>query len=94
MKITLTIPDSSVPAVQARVDKYNAGSGQPSITIEQWRQLQSDEQTAQEVAQFESAILDFMRPVGAEIAAAAGGDIAKITAALDTGKTAALKTLS
>jgi hypothetical protein len=94
MKITLTIPDSSVPAVQARVDKYNAGSGQPSITIEQWRQLQSDEQTAQEVAQFSASLLDLMRPMGAEIAAAAGGDVAKITAALDAGKTAALKTLS
>jgi hypothetical protein len=41
-----------------------------------------------------SALIDLMRPVGAEIAAAAGGDIAKITAALNAGKTAALKTLS
>ena len=94
MKIPLTIPDSAVPAVQARVDKYNAGSGEKPITIEQWRQLQSDEQTAQEVAQFSASLLDLMSPVGAEIAAAAGGDVAKITAALEAGKTAALKTLS
>ncbi len=93
MNIILTIPDSAVPAVQARVDKYNAGSNKDPITIEQWRQLQSDEQTVQEVAQFESVVLDFMRPVGAEIAAAAGGDITKITAALDAGKNAALATL-
>ena len=94
MNITLTIPDSAVPAVQARVDKYNAGSGEDPITIEQWRQLQSDEQTAQEVAQFSTSLLDLMLPVGAEIAAAAGGDVTKITAALEAGKTAALKTLS
>lgn len=94
MNITITIPDSAVPAVQARVDKYNAGSGLPPITIERWRQLQSDEQTAQEVSQFADALINLMRPVGAEIAAAAGGDIAKITAALEAGKTAALETLT
>lgn len=42
----------------------------------------------------EARLLDLMSPVGAEIAAAAGGDVAKITAALEAGKTAALKTLS
>ena len=41
-----------------------------------------------------ASLLDLMSPVGAEIAAAAGGDVTKITAALEAGKTAALKTLS
>ncbi len=41
-----------------------------------------------------AALLDLMSPVGAEISAAAGGDITKIVAALDAGKTAALATLA
>jgi hypothetical protein len=94
MNITITIPDSSLDAVHARVAQYNAISGQPPITIEQWRQRQSDEQTAREVEQFTALMLDLMRPVGIEIAAAAGGDSAKIAAALQAGKTAALKAIA
>lgn len=94
MNITLTIPDSAVPAYQALVDKYNAGSGHPPVDITGLAQIFQDETTARNVAQFNASLLDLMSPVGAEIAAAAGGDITKITAALDAGKTAALKTLS
>lgn len=52
--------------------------------------VQCDRFAAEQAA----SLLDLMSPVGAEIAAAAGGDVAKITAALEAGKTAALKTLS
>lgn len=94
MNITLTIPDSAVPAYQAVVDKYNAGSGRPPVDITGLAQIFQDETTARNVAQFTAALLDLMRPVGDEISAAAGGDIAKIAAALDAGKTAALATLA
>ena len=43
--------------------------------------------------QQETALLDLMRPVGAEIAAAAGGDPENIASALEAGKTAALAAL-
>lgn len=42
----------------------------------------------------EAKLLELMHPVGAEIATAAGGDIAKITAALEAGKAAALENLT
>lgn len=42
----------------------------------------------------EAQLLELMRPVGAEIAAAAGGDPVKIAAALEVGKTAALAAIA
>lgn len=50
MTITTTIPDTAVPAWQARVDLFNAGSGQPAVTIEQFCQMNCDIETAQNVA--------------------------------------------
>lgn len=50
MTITTTIPDTAVPAWQARVDQYNAGSGQPPITIDQFCQMNRDIETTQFVA--------------------------------------------
>ncbi len=93
MNITITIPDSAIAAEQARVDQFNSGSGQPPLTLQQFAQMERDELTAQRVAAYESKLLDLMRPVGAEIAAAAGGDPVKIAAALEAGKAAALATL-
>jgi len=49
MDILTTIPTDSVPAWQAVVDKYNAGSGQPAVTIEQFAQIFRDEETARYV---------------------------------------------
>ena len=94
MNITITIPDSAIAAEQARVDLFNSGSGQPPLTLQQFAQMERDELTAQRVAAYEAKLLDLMRPVGAEIAAAANGDQAKIIAALEAGKTAALATLN
>ena len=50
MKISTTIPDTTIPAWQARVDQYNAGSGQSPITIEQFCQMNRDIETGQYVA--------------------------------------------
>jgi hypothetical protein len=47
----------------------------------------------EEVRATEARLLELMKPVGAEIAAAAGGDPVKIAAALEAGKAAALATL-
>lgn len=50
MHILTTIPDDSIPAWQARVDQFNAGSGQPAVNIEQFAQILRDEETARYVA--------------------------------------------
>ena len=50
MNITTTIPDETIPAWQARVDQYNAGSGQPPVDIEGFAQAFRDEETARYVA--------------------------------------------
>ena len=57
MNIKTTIPDEAIPAWQYRVDQFNAGSGQPPVTIEQFAQLECDETTAQRVAAHEASIL-------------------------------------
>ena len=49
MNITLTIPNYALAAEQARVDQYNAGSGQPPLTIQEFAQLERDEVTATRV---------------------------------------------
>ena len=51
MNITTTIPDESVVAWQYRVDQFNAGSGLPPVTVEQFIQLTTDEETARLVAE-------------------------------------------
>lgn len=50
MNILTIIPDESLPAWQAVVDKFNAGSGKPAVTIEQFAQIFRDEETARYVA--------------------------------------------
>lgn len=50
MKITTTIPDETIPAWQARVDQYNAGSGKPAVSIEEFAQINRDVETSQYVA--------------------------------------------
>lgn len=50
MNILTTIPDSSIPAWQAVVDKFNTGSGKPAVTIEQFAQIFRDEETTRYVA--------------------------------------------
>ena len=50
MTISTTIPDESIPAWQARVDQYNAGSGLPPVDIEGFAQIFRDEETARFVA--------------------------------------------
>lgn len=95
MTLTLTIPDSAVAAwTAARLDPFNASSGQPPLTIEQLKQLELDEETARHEAAYKSALRAQMTAVADEIIAAAEGDPQKIMAALEAGKTAALETLS
>lgn len=90
----MTYTPKNLPAWKHRVDQFNAGSNQPHVTVDEFIQAHLDEEEARHAAQFNSSLLDLMRPVGAEIAIAAGGDVTKIAAALEAGKTAALKTLA
>lgn len=94
MNITLTIPDSALPAWNARLSQFNAGSGQPPITLQQLKQLELDEETASRTAAYQFALRAQMTAVADEIITAAAGDPEKIVAALEAGKTAALETLS
>lgn len=50
MTLTTNIPDETIPAWQARVDQYNAGSGLPPVTIEGFAQIFRDEETVRYVA--------------------------------------------
>jgi hypothetical protein len=95
MTITLTIPDSAVAAwTAARLNPFNASSGQPPLTIEQLKQLEVDEETARHEAAYKSALRAQMTTVADEIIAAAGGDLVKIGAALQAGRDAALESLA
>ena len=93
MNITLTIPDSALPAWNARLSQFNAGSGQPAITLQQLKQLELDEETASRTAAYQSALRAQMTAVADEIIAAAVGDPEKIVTALEAGKNAALAAL-
>lgn len=70
MNLTLTIPDSSIPACQSRVDLYNTGSLQAPVTIEQLEQILLDERTAQNVAQFIDEKRRAMTPIADALIAA------------------------
>ena len=50
MTITTTIPDEALPAWQIIVDRLNAGSNNPPVTIEQFCQIFRDEETARYLA--------------------------------------------
>lgn len=94
MNITLTIPAEALPAYQHRLDTYNAGSGQPPVTLQELLQIEQNEKTAQ-LSDFYAAYLrSKAKDVMNEIITAAGGDQAKITAALEAGKTAALEAIA
>lgn len=93
MNITLTIPDSALPAWNARLSQFNAGSGQPPITLQQLKQLELDEETASRAAAYQSALRAQMTAVADEIITAAAGDPEKIVTALEAGKNAALAAL-
>lgn len=94
MNISITIPDSQVPAWQHRLSQYNAGSGQPALTLEQFAQLQVDEDTARFVEAHQQALRDLMKSVADELIAASGGDTQKLVQAVEAGKTAALELLT
>ena len=60
MTITLNLPDDAIAAEQYRVDQYNAGSGQPALSIAEFAQLERDDVTAQRAATKSSADLAAM----------------------------------
>jgi len=70
MNITTTIPDETIPAWQARVDQYNAGSGLPPVDIEGFAQIFRDEETARFVAAKTEA--DLLAMAGDDTLMAAG----------------------
>jgi hypothetical protein len=94
MNVSLSIPDSALPAWQRRLAQYNAGSGSTPLTLEQFIQLQHDEETLRLEAELQDALRAQMRTVADEIIAAAGGDVEKLQAAILAGKQAALDSLT
>lgn len=94
MNITLTIPDNALPAWEARLAQFNVGSGQSPVTIEQLNQSFLDEETARLTAAHHAALRALMTTTADEIIAVAGGDMTKLTAAVQAGKTAALGVLA
>ena len=71
MNITLTIPDSALPAWNRRLDQFNAGSGQPPITLTEFFQRTAiDEPTPTLVAAYQVARREALIPAADEILAA------------------------
>lgn len=70
MTITLTIPDSASQAWQYRLDQFNAGSGNPPVTLQQFLQLQLDEQTTDNVAAYNAYNLRNLTALGEKYLAA------------------------
>jgi hypothetical protein len=60
MTITLTIPDSALPAWELRLAEYNAGSGEAPVTLEQYWQILVTEATDNYVAAKLAADLEAM----------------------------------
>lgn len=94
MTITITIPSANLPAWQRRLAAYNAGSGAAPITLPQLVQLLHDEETQKLEQVHQAALRDLMRGVADEIISAAVGDAAKLQAALEAGKQAALDAIA
>lgn len=71
MKIPLTIPDSDLPAWNRRLDQFNAGSGQPPITLAEFFQRTAiDEPTPALAAAHQVARREALIPIADEILAA------------------------
>lgn len=85
MNIPITIPDSSLPAWQRRLNQFNSGSDQPAITLTEFMQLQLDEETTRHEGALKVAQREAMIPVADEILAASPEkQEAAISAALKT----------
>lgn len=94
MNIPLSIPDANLAAWNRRLAQFNAGSGQPAITLEAFAQTLLDEYTSRFEADFQDALRAQMRETADELIAAANGDTQKLQEALTAGKTAALGVLN
>ena len=70
MDILTTIPDADIPAWQYRVDQFNAGSGQPPITIAQFCQNERDLETAKYSDAYATYQMEQLIPVGTKYLAA------------------------
>lgn len=94
MTIKISIPDANLPAWQRRLTAYNAGSDTAPITLPQLVQLLHDAETQKLEQVHQAALRDLMRGVADEIITAAGGDTAKLQAAIEAGKQAALDAIA
>lgn len=71
MNITLTLPDSDLPAWNRRLDQFNAGSGKDPITLTEFFQRTAiDEPTPTLVAAYQVARREALIPIADEILAA------------------------
>lgn len=78
MNITTTISDETIPAWQARVDQYNAGSGLSPVDIEGFAQIFRDEETAGYVNAYNTAQITKLVPLGEKYNAASPAVQAKV----------------
>lgn len=83
MNIILTIPDSALPAWNARLSQFNAGSGQPPVDLTQFLQLQLDEQTTDNVAAYNACNLRNLTALGEKYLAASESVKQQIDEALE-----------
>jgi hypothetical protein len=70
MNMILTTPDESLPAWERRLEQFNAGSGQPPVTLTEFLQAQLDTETARHVAALKVAQREALIPVADQILAA------------------------
>jgi len=88
----MPLSSSQQAALERLAQRYNISAGS-QLTPTEYADLLLSNILDEEVRATEARLLELMKPVGAEIAAAAGGDPVKIAAALEAGKAAALATL-
>lgn len=70
MNISTTIPDDAVAAWQYRVDLYNAGSGQPPVTLEEFCQINRNVETTANLDAYATHQLQQLVPLGQKYNAA------------------------
>lgn len=70
MQITTDIPDEDIPAWELRVTQFNAGSGQPPVSINEFAQINRDVETTGYVDAYARHLLEQLAPLGERYSAA------------------------
>lgn len=64
MNISTTIPDKAIPAWELRVTQFNAGSGQPPVSIDEFAQINRDVETSGYAESYARYQLEQLTPLG------------------------------